>query len=274
MALNSNYREELIEKLKECAILADKSDKYKVACQNYNNLKKQLNSTLNNIDYAPFKDCESYLEYPDKLDVFEFNVKLLNSFQELKKLKLEIESYGWKNEITHSIAVSSAFGKLREMENEIKAEFGKKLAEQIIYEAKCEVLKFGYQMGLNFYEQDINKYEDSNIYLNSIKVLHKRLNKVEITENDNLAEEIITLINSNGNYLTFKKLAQVTHKGEVYVDLKYLDKTKDEEDYEFYLYKVESKMDVQVFVLEEDDDITDELYEKIERLEIEAITKK
>ena len=75
MALSTSYKQELIEQLKKCALLADKSNRYKAVYKNYKELKEKINLILKNIDYIPFEDCENYLKNINKLKIFEFNIK-------------------------------------------------------------------------------------------------------------------------------------------------------------------------------------------------------
>lgn len=271
MALNPNFKEELLNELKKTSLLIDKSNRYKKVCDEYRLLKKSINEKLLSIDNAVCKDAECYINKQTgefvPLDNLNLNSDLENMFNTLGKLYLQKQEFGWKDEIDWSVKIILELAPLKDLEKEIFAHFKTKEAKKIFNDAKIEVSKFEKENGICVYTNDI---EDLDA-LNKILVLYSGLNDIYISRDNNLIEEIITLYTIDNEPIKFKKYGQINYGNKIYLDLEIIEKLNEQE---FFIYVVEKENNNYKFTMEEDSDVFDEISELFERYTTKTLVNK
>lgn len=272
MSLRPDFKKELIEILKKSALIIDKSNKYKQTCNEYKALKEDLNTKLLTLNGAVCKDSECYINKQtgefiplSNIDI-NSNDKLIKMFKKLGSLYLQKQNFGWKDELSWSISVILDLAPLKDLEKEIFEHFGKTEGRKIINNAKIEICEFEKENGINIFTKEVENIKK----LENLKYLYCENNELEITEENNLIEEIITLKTLNGKEIKFKKFGQLTFNNKIYLDFEIIEKF----DYhEFFLYIVEKTSNGLKFIMEEDDDIFDIVSEKFEKYTTETSIK-
>lgn len=270
MSLSPNFKKEYKDFLKECLIIVDKSRKYDTISSDYNILKNKINEILEDLDLL-CNDCETCLDKktgelkPNVEIILNSNSRLLEMIKELSKLyknKLiyEIE-LGWNDELKNHIDTVLAIANYRDMEKAIISEFGKSKGRYIVYEIKKDILKFEDEIGIYFYRYELEKLEA----LLKVEVLYLTSKELEITLRDNLKEENLILYNEKGENFKFKKNSQIKYQEKIYVELELLEEIKAPKLSYYLLEKTQSG---QKFILEEDENICNYLWDRQDKLSI------
>lgn len=257
MALQPNFRQELLDKYKKLVLILEKSRQYREILDEYKVLKENINRKLFTTNSAYCKDCELYIDKSTgkiiQLGEFDLNnnLELKNMFNRLSELYIKQQTFGWKDDMAHCIEVILVSGKVRDIEKQIIAELGKDDGQQIINEIQFEVAKFEKSIGVEIYTHEVNKI----IALNKLKNLHSVSSNLTITENNNVIEECITLENANNERFDFRKTGQYKYNDINYFELELLTNLEHAREYNFYIYRIEEINNIQNFIMEESDEI-------------------
>lgn len=270
MALSVNFKEEYYKLLEECVLLVEKSERYEKICAEYTALKEKINKILEETD-ALCTDAERFLEketgkIKPETEFFigqneELKV-LLSALSALYIEKMSFASLGWTDDLMNHIAVVLASGKCQEKEEEIIAELGLQQGERVIYEEKKKVLKLEKELGVRFFEGDVERLEA----LFKVRVLFPFPEQTKMKAEENLIEENWILINADGECFQVEKYAQLRYKNALYVELIFPEEIKLKRKLNYY--KVEKTKRGIRFVLVEDNELYEKLWAKVEKLEV------
>lgn len=265
MALNDNYKEEYLEQMKRSVILVDKSDAYK----DYDDLRNALNKKLEITAGVHCYECESYLN-KETGEIILFGGIDLDSDKELKEmfnrlsyLYMKKKSCKWNNDVARCIDIVLELGKLKDMEKAIVDEFGKKEGYRIIYELKSQMLEFEKENGFNFFTLDFKKFNA----LRKLDIMTPS-KLITVTDKNNAEEELVTLIDIDGNEFIFEKCGQIAYENDIYFTFE-LKSEIEYIEYKVFTYRLESTVNGQVLLMEEDEKICDKVWETWEILTVQ-----
>jgi len=276
MALNPNFKQELLEKYKKSVLILAESEKYTEILNKYNDLKKSIDGKLQTINGAFCKYAEKYINEENyeiiPLGGFDINsnLELKRDFEKLIKLYKDLQSFGWKDNLVRCLDVILVVGASSDLEKEIKKEFGENQGQDIINEVKFQVVDFEKLNNVEIYTKDVKKI----IALNKLKELYSFSSVITITEKDNVIEEDIILKNLDGEYFNFRKTGQIKYKGVNYFELELLSELEDSREYNFYIYRIEEISNGQKFIIEEGQDVFYEVSDLLEIFKIQTEIKK
>lgn len=270
MALNDRFREEYYGLLEECVLLVEKEKRYERICAEYTDLKKEIDKILEETDCL-CTDAERFLEKdtgkikPETALIVGENAEILGLLAKLSALYIERQSFaelGWTDDLMHLISVILASAKCSNKEEEIVAELGLEQGERVIYEEKKKVLKLEKELGIRFFEDDVERLEA----LFKVRILYPLSAQTVIKDEENLTEENWVLANADGECFQLEKYAQLRYKNALYVELIFPDEIKLKRKLNYY--KIEKKKSGTRFVLVEDEELFEKLWAKVEKLEV------
>ena len=235
--MNLDVKNKYLAALKNCLVLVDENNKYKMVCDEYFLLKKKINEYLEEAD-AFCVDSERYIdkksrclrgnigiELPNNInDMFTRFIELYNIIEEYK------EKYGWDDSTINNIDVVLAIAKYEQFEKDIIKKYGKYEGLHIIYEIKKEAVSFEKQLGVSFFENVVNKME----VLFRINVLFP-LKDLKIQGKNNILEEDINLVNVDGEVFAFRKTAELYYDNKVYIEFILLEDININKDHYYEL---------------------------------------
>ena len=269
MALSPNFKEEYYELLKKCTIIVNESHKYSAVCEKYNSLRKEINKVLEETN-SLCTDAELLIDQNTgelKLDskiLVGSNLKLQEMLDNLSKLFVEKQSfskYGWTDELLDKLQVVAAIGNYEKLEKEIISEYGVEEWKKIICAVKKEVLEYEKEQGIpSFFDKMVESLE-TLFRLRTLFSIDGVVIKPE--DNDKMVDGDLMLANLDGETFHFKKSMQLCYNGTIYLELSL------EEDLciaKLLYYKVIENDNGQKFILEEDENIYNELFDKGEKL--------
>jgi hypothetical protein len=266
MPLNENYREEYYELLKGFVLLEALIRRYEALEKEYKELKAQINEKLEQAK-SICSDCERLLdeetgELNENAQVIVGKDKALNEsllrLSELSAQKKQIEKEsGFDDELYLKVVSVVAIGDYEKMEKRIIDELGKEQGERVIYEEKKKAAEFEKTVGVYFFGDAVERMEEWF----EIKVLYPTDGEITLTKENNFLEQNLLLRNEQGLKIPFKKTAQTTYRGVIYLELISLQNRKIRG---VNYYTVEQTDNGQKLVLLEDEKLYETLYDLCE----------
>lgn len=269
MSLNESFRKRYSDALKKCLMTVEMSDKYEALSKDYDELRERINGELKKRD-SVCSDVERLIDKSTgKLKanfeiIIDSDTKLLKLIKEFRELWLKKQSFvefGWQDGLMNHIDSVLAIAEYSELEKEIIAKLGLDEGQHFIYEAKCEILEFEKSLGVDFFREEVLKMRD----LFKIKALVSKNSEILVSKKDNLKAQKIILSNSNGEDFSCEKSAQITHNGEIIIEI---ELQEDLRVGKFNYYVLHIDKNCQKLTLIEDKELIKVLDAKREKLEI------
>jgi len=153
-----------------------------------------------------------------------------------------------------------AIGEYRDMEAAILAELGNDEGFKVILEEKRKALGYKQGLGMKFFASDVERLET--------RFLISRLRASEIDlpvlAADTVEELPLTLFSTDGRPLRFKRIAQIRHKANIYLECELLEDMLP--PYNLCYYLVTQTAGGFTLTLVEDEKLRDTLWHKIDSL--------
>ena len=271
MSLNENFKQNLLEEYKKSILILKKSSQYDEIFTKIKSIIKNINLKLD-LENIIMKDLNTFIDKTTKTKINNYHLDSIfnNEIKEIEKLNIELNKFGWKDDLSRCIDVILTCTKYQEIEKEIYKTYDKELSKEIIYQIKKELVQFEKDLNINIFTKDVEKID----YLNSFKILYPKDHLV-ITKTNNIEEENLYFFNDNGEVFYFKKTSQIIEDNNIYFCMtKTVDKNDDENQFEYYLYRLDKKENKQILIMIEDVEIYNKIFDKEERLITDYLIKK
>lgn len=271
MSLNINFKQNLLEEYKKSILILKKSSQYDEIFTKIKSIIKNINLKLD-LENIIMKDLNTFIDKTTKTKINNYHLDSIfnNEIKEIEKLNIELNKFGWKDDLSRCIDVILTCTKYQEIEKEIYNTYDKEESKEIIYQIKKELVQFEKDLNINIFTKDVEKID----YLNSFKILYPKDHLV-ITKTNNIEEENLYFFNDNGEVFYFKKTSQIIEDNNIYFCItKTVDKNDDENQFEYYLYRLDKKENKQILIMIEDVEIYNKIFDKEERLITDYLIKK
>lgn len=164
---------------------------------------------------------------------------------------------GGFSESMHAVV---AIGAYRDMEDEILAELGRDDGLRVILDEKRRVLPHEQRLGFAFFAADVQRLETRFL----ICRLYASELDLPILATDTVEELQITLSDANGKPLRFKRITQIRHEGNIYLECELLEDMLP--PYNLCYYLVTQTAGGFFLTLIEDEELRNTLWYKIDSL--------
>ncbi len=269
MSLCESFRKKYSDALKKCLMTVEMSDKYEAVSKDYEELRKRVNEELKKRD-SLCSDVERLIDkntgkLKSNAEIIVGSdtmlLRLIKEFRELWLRKQSFIEFGWQDGLMNHIDSVIAIAEYSELEKEIIAKLGLDAGQRFIYEAKREILEFEKALGIDFFREDVLKMRD----LFKIKTLVSKASEIVISKKDSLKEQRLILTNDSDEDFLCEQLAQITHNGEVFIEIEFL---VDIRVCKFNYYVLHTDKNFQKLTLVEDKELIKVLDSEREKLEI------